>query len=220
MPALFFSLALLGLAAVDLTGIAAMPVLLLQKNPYRRCLIFLGGSFFSLMVTGLLFARGFGADVLRFESAHSWLVPGAEAVAGLMLVGIALVMVWQLRAGKLSTEPSKGIVKRLQLGNWQLFAFGMLLVMLQSVVDVVFVVAMIHIGQLQLSGLLLVAAVATYAVAALVLQLAVVLAYKISPPARREMTLRSVHTLLTKYANQVVVSVSLLLGCVLLIIAA
>jgi hypothetical protein len=217
---LFLSVALLGLFAIDPIGIAAMPILLLQKNPFRRSFIFLGGSFVSLMVMGLLFARGFGAVVLRFESTNTWFVPSIEAVAGLVLLSIAGTVFWRMKTGKLSVEPPKTMVKRLQLGNWQLFILGALLVTVQSIVDVVFVIAMIRVGQLSLPTITLAAAVATYATTALILQFAVVAAYKLTPPKRRAKTLDKVHSLLVKYANQALIGVSFLLGCVLLVIAA
>jgi hypothetical protein len=197
-----------------------MPILLLQGNPFRRSFIFLGGSFVSLMVMGLLFARGFGAVVLRFENSHTWFVPTVEAVSGLVLLSIAGTVFWRMKTGKLSVEPSDAMVKRLQLGNWQLFILGALLVMVQSIVDVVFVIAMIRVGQLRLTAITLWAAVATYATAALVLQLAVVAAYKLAPPQQRAKTLDKVHGLLIKYANQALVAVSFLLGCLLLVLAA
>jgi len=214
---LLLSLGLLGLSAVDPVGIAAMPLLLTQKNPFARSLLFLGGSFTALMVMGLLFAQGFGTVVVRFEATRSWLVPGIEVAAGVVLLGIAGTLLWRMKTSRLSVEkPSDAIVKRLQLGNGQLFLFGAGLVAVQSIVDVVFVVAMIHAGQLHLSGFALVTAVGTYAVTALVLQLAVVMAYWITPRKQRAQTLGKVHHLLTRYANQTIMTISLLLGCALL----
>ena len=215
----YVSLALLGLSAVDPIGIAAMPILLLQRNPYRRSFVFLGGSCLSLMVMGLLFARGFGLMVLRFENAHSWFVSSIEAIGGVVLLGIAAAVFWRLKAGKSSVEPSEAMTQRLHLGSWQLFGLGALLVAVQSVVDVVFVIAMIRVGQLHLRVVTLSAAVATYAIAALALQLAVVAAYASTPPGHRAKTLDTVRRLLVKYANQALVAVSFLLGCALLVLA-
>jgi hypothetical protein len=220
MLGVFVSLALLGLSAIDPIGIAAMPVLLLQAHPFRRSFIFLSGSFVSLMVMGLLFSRGFGAIVLKFENTNPWFVPSAEVIAGLVLLGIAGTMVWRIKAGKLSVEPADSMLKRLQLVSWQLFIFGFLLVAVQSLVDVVFVIAMIRIGQLHLKIITLLAAVATYSVMALLWQGAVVAAYKLAPSKQRIKTLDRVHRLLTKYANQATIGVSFLLGCALLILAA
>lgn len=216
---LFISLALLGLSAIDPVGIATMPILLLQKNPFMRSFVFLGGSFVSLMVMGLLSARGFGAIVLSFDNSHTWFVPAVETVAGLVLLAIAGTVFWRLKTGKILVEPSDTMLKRLQLGSWQLFILGALLVAVQSIVDVVFVVAMVHIGQLHLPIIALTAAIATYASAALILQFAVVAAYKLTPPKQRAKTLDRVHNLLVKYATQALISASFLLGCALLVIA-
>jgi fumarate reductase subunit D len=217
---LFISLALLGLAAVDPIGIAAMPVLLVQPQPYRRSFVFLGGSWVSLMVMGVLFARGFGTVVLRFEQSHTWFVPAAEAFAGVVLLVIAVTLFYKNKAGKLPAEPSGAMRRRLRLGNWQLFGLGAVLVAIQSVVDVVFVIAMIRVGQLHQPGVRLVAAVATYAVAALVLQIAVIVAYWQAPARQKQQTLDLVHRLLAKYANEAVIGVSFVLGCALLLLAA
>lgn len=219
MFSLFFSLALLGLSAIDPIGIAAMPVLLLQKKPFARSFVFLGGSFISLMVMGLLFSKGLGRAVLHFENAHGWFISSVEAVAGVLLLSIAGTLLWRLRTGKASVDPSASMVHRLRLNNRRLFVLGATLVAIQSVADVVFVIAMIRIGQLKLSDVTLTAAVATYAVAALVFQFAVVAAYKLAPPKQRAMTLDTVHRLLTRYANQTLIGVSFVLGCVLLALA-
>jgi hypothetical protein len=217
--ALFTYLALLGISAIDPIGIAAMPILLLQKQPVKRSFIFLGGSFVSLIGIGLLFAKGFGQTILNFEKFHSWFVPGVEVVAGLTLLSIVGTLLWRMKTGRLSIDPPASMVKRLQLGNWQLFIVGALLVAFQSTVDVVFVIAMIRVGQLRLSNITLTAAVVTYAVTALVLQLSVVVAYMLTSPKRRAQTLDKVHNLLVKYANQALIGVSFLLGCVLLVLA-
>jgi hypothetical protein len=220
LPGLFISLALLGLAAIDPIGIAAMPILLVQQQPLRRSCIFLSGSFVSLVTMGLLFARGFGTIVLRFEKSNDWFVPSVEAIAGIILLAIAIT-VWRcLRTNKSLIEPSPTMVRRLRLGNWQLFILGAVLVAIQSVIDIVFVIAMIRVGQLRLALPTQVAAIITYALAALVLQVAVVVAYRLTPTRQRAQTLVVVHRLLAQYADQAVVAVSLVLGCALLLLAA
>jgi len=220
MFGLFVSLALLGLSAIDPIGIAAMPILLLQKKPFMRSFIFLGGSFVSLTVMGFLFARGFGAIFLSFENSHTWFMPSMEAIAGLVLLDIAGIVFWRMKSGKLSVEPSSAVTKRLQLGGWQLLMLGALLVAVQSILDVVFVIAMIRVGRLHLPTLALLAAIVTYAIAALVLQFAIVAAYRLAPPNQRAKTLDRVHVLLVRYADKALVGVSFLLGCALLVIAA
>jgi Ca2+/Na+ antiporter len=220
MLSLYVALVLLGLAAIDPIGLAIMPVLLQQKNPYKRSFIFLGGSFASLMVMGLLFAKGFGEIILHFDKTYSHLVPSLEIAAGVILLIIAAYVFWRSRAGKLQIKPSLSILKRLRLNNRQLFSAGMILVAIQSIADVVFVVAMIRIGRLNLSFATLLLAVLIYALAALILQLIIIAAYRLSPSHQRTAMLDKVHLLLTKYANQAIMVVSLILGCGLLIVAA
>jgi hypothetical protein len=213
------ALVLLGLVAIDPIGIAIMPILLLQRRPYQRSLVFLSGSFISLLVMGLLFAKGFGAIILHFTASFSRLVPSLEAAAGILLLIIAGVVYWQSRAGRLQYQPSPYIVKHLRLNNWQLLAAGAGLVAVQSIADVVFVVAMIRIGKLNLHFLTLAAAVMTYAIAALVLQIAIVLSYKLTPTQRQTNTLNTVRHWLKAYSNQLLIAVSLILGLILLVIA-
>lgn len=214
---LFVSVVLLGLAAIDPLGIAAMPVLLVQQRPFARSFAFLSGSFVSLMVMGVVLAQGFGVRVLRFERLHAWLVPAVQLVAGVVLMGIAAVVFWQLKRGKLSTEASSKFKKRLSLNELHLFALGAAIVAVQSILDVVFVIAMIRIGQLHLSSVILWAAVATYGVAALILQAAVIVAYGLTSAKRKQQTLNKVRSMLAAYGNQAVVSVTLVLGCGLLV---
>jgi hypothetical protein len=217
MFGLLLALAVLGLVSIDPIGIAAMPVLLVQGRPFRRSATFLGGSFAALMVIGWLFARGLGAKVLQFEDSHSWLLPAVEIAAGLVLIGIAATLLWRAKTGQLSVEPSHRLTQRLEMGSWQLFGLGAVLVSIQSVADVVFMIAMIRVGQLNLSNFGLAAAVASYSLAALVLQLSVVAAYRLAPPKQRDRTLAKIHRLLALYANQALIFVSFLLGAGLLV---
>lgn len=219
MFGLFISLALLGLSAIDPVGIAAVLILLHQEHPFERSFMLLSGSFISLMVMGLLFAEGLGQAVLHFEKSHPLLLPAMEVIAGITLLGIAMTLLWRMRTGKLSVNPPAAMIKQLRVGNWQLLTAGALLVAIQSTLDVVFVVAMIRVGQFQLHAILLSTAVATYAVAALALQLIVVLAYKLSPPKQRMKTLANMHRLLVRYADQVLIGVSSILGCILIVLA-
>ncbi|MEO8105198.1 MAG: GAP family protein [Candidatus Saccharibacteria bacterium] len=217
MLGLLTPLAILGLLAIDPIGIAVMPILLSQKNPYGRSFAFLSGSFGALVLAGLLFAIGFGTKVLGIESAHAWLVPGSEIIAGALLLFLAARLLWLLEKGRLTTEPSDNLVQRLRLSIWHLLILGAILVVLQSMVDVVFVIAMIHIGQLHLAVASLLTAVSTYAIAALLLQLAIVGAYWVTPRKQKLQTLGKVHRLLARFANQAVIGTSLFLGSALLI---
>ena len=213
---MYITLAVLGVSAIDPIGLAAMPLLLLQKHPLRRCFIFLAGSFVSLMIMGLVFAQGFGTAVLHFQTRYPHFVTTTEAAAGILLVILAIVLFWRYKKG-LSTSHTPGVlVASLERAGWQLFIAGALLVAVQSVVDVVFLIAMIHIGQLHAHFITLIAGVATYTMAALLLQLSIVMVYTLSSPQNKEKSLRIVRHLLEKYADQLLIGVSFLLGCVLL----
>jgi hypothetical protein len=209
MVSVFISLAVLGLSAVDPVGIAVMPIILVQERPYRRAFIFLGGSFVSLMVAGVLFAKGLGQATLRFEQSHAWLVPGAEVVAGVLLLAIAAVVFVRFKTGKSAVEPSA------RTHRWA----GALLVAVQSIVDVVFAVAMVRIGQLTLSGIMLLTAVATYALSSLLFQAAVVGTIKVAPAHQKTAALDAIQVTLTKYGNQSLIVVSVVLGLGLLALA-
>lgn len=167
------------------------------------------------MAMGLLFAKGLGGTVLKFERGHAWFVPTIEIVAGVILLIIALAAYVQLKAGKTSVEPSWRTRRWLQLGSWQLFLLGALLVAVQSIIDVVFVIAMVRVGQLQLSGLMLVVAIATYTLAALLLQIGVVGAFRFAPARQKAKVLDTVRALLVKYSNQALIIVSLALSLIL-----
>jgi Sap, sulfolipid-1-addressing protein len=216
---LLIAVALLGLAAIDPIGIAAMPLLLVQKHPYRRSAAFLSGSFSSLVLMGLLFAKGFGQRVLHFEDHHTWLVPGIELLAGLILLGIAATVFWRQRTQPAATEPSARLQKHLKLSGIHLFLIGAALVAIQSVVDVVFVIAMIRVGQLHLSTPSLLVTVSTYAIAALAIQLLVVAVFRLSPANAKEQTLQKVHLLINRYANQLLIGISFVLGSGLIVVS-
>jgi hypothetical protein len=212
MFALFLSLSLLGLAAVDPIGIAVMPLLLSQKRPLTRSFIFLTGSFVALISMGLVFARGLGEIILQLETSCTWLVPTVEAAAGFILLTVAFYLFRQTKKNEYSGQLSQFIVRRLQLSSWQLFIVGALIVTVQSIVDVVFVVAMIQIGTLHLPIFLQIAGIATYAIAALVLQLAIVVAYVFTPNKQRTELFSTIHRLATRHTYHIIIAVSVLLG--------
>jgi hypothetical protein len=212
MFGLFLSLSLLGLAAVDPIGIAVMPLLLSQKHPLTRSFIFLFGSFIALISMGLVFSRGLGEIILRLETTYTWLVPAVETAAGFILLAIAFYLFRQTRTKEYSGQPSQFIVRRLQLGSWQLFIVGALIVTVQSIVDVVFVVAMVQVGTLHLPTLVQFAGITTYAIAALLLQLAIIVAYLLTPIKRRTALFSTIHSLVTRHAYRIVIVISILLG--------
>jgi hypothetical protein len=220
MIGLYISLALLGLSAIDPVGIGIMQVLLTQKKPYQRSFVFLLGSFVSLMILGILFARGLGKIVLNFEHNNHWFIPTVEVVAAILLLVVALVSYLELRKGNTKTEPSKRIKNWLKLNDWILFFAGAVLVAAQSVFDVVFVVAMIKSGQYGLSNIVLFGAIAVYAIAALIFQIAIVMIYRFTPVNKQTETLASIKKKVPKYSYQGLIFVSIVLSAVLFTLAA
>ncbi len=217
MYGLFLSLFLLGLSAIDPVGIAAMPVLLAQKHPLARSILFLFGSFVTLVVMGLVFAQGFGLIVLQFEMMYPWIVPAIEITAAIFLFLVAAVSLRDLKTDKNNSVLSKFIWKGLQLNGWQLFLLGAVIVSIQSLIDVVFIIAMIHVQQLHLSTGLLVLSVLTYAVAALCIQFLIVVAYQLTAAKRRAAILVRVNDITARYGAKSVIVISFLFASALLV---
>jgi hypothetical protein len=217
MNSFILSLGLLGLLAVDPVGIAAMPVLLLQKQPFKRSLVFLLGSFVSLIVMGLAFVYGLGVAVLRFEAGLPWLVPVIEIAGSVVLFILAVIVAWRQHSGRNVVGVSKSILRWLQLKNWQVFTLGAVIVGLQSMIDVVFVVAMIHVEQLHPATGYILTAVTIYAVGALLIQAAIVMAYIWTPAGKRTVIIDATNRLLARYAGNAVIVLSVLLGAALLL---
>jgi hypothetical protein len=215
MLELYISLALLGLTAIDPVGIGAMLILLVQKHPYKRSFVFLAGSFTSLMVMGLLFAKGLGRIVQTYEHNNSWFVPGIEVVAAVVLLIVAVTVYVRLKTNAVVVKPSHKVQKWLQMGNGQLFLFGAGLVAGQSVIDVVFIIAMVRTGQFSLSDVLLVGAVATYALAALLFQAIIILVFKLTPTRQRTRMVNAMQVSVAKYSSQALIIISLSLSFIL-----
>ena len=213
---LYITLILIGLTAIDPIGLGSMPLLLSQKQPYKRCAVFLSGSMSSMIIMGLLFAKGLGRAILRFEHRNHWLVPSVGFTAAAILFILAGVIYWQLRSGKQMVEPGEKTRKWLALNSIHLFLLGLLVVAGQSVIDVVFIVVMIRVGQLRIPDIELVGAVLTYAVAALASQIAIVLAFRLAPEDKKAKLLKTVHTLLYKYSYRVIFLLSLVIGSAML----
>lgn len=217
MTGIFVSLFLLGLAAVDPVGIAAMPVLLLQRRPLMRSVVFLLGSFVALMAMGVAFAQGLGGVILEQQARYSWLMPVIEAVAGLALLIVVVWLIVRLRAHALVSKPSPSLLRHLQEGYWQLFGFGAIIVTVQSIVDVVFVIAMVHTGALHAGLFVSTLAAMVYALAALLIQIGVVVAYSLTPQKLKRRILDHVQMLIERYAHHSVIGISLVLGCGLIV---
>ena len=107
------------------------------------------------------------------------------------------------------------MAKRLLLPIPLLWLFGFLLVTIQSIIDVVFLVAMVETGTRQLPFLPLLLAVTTYTIAALLLQVLVIVVYMALPHAKRAAAMTKFNTLLESHGELVAGIISLVLGIAL-----
>ena len=220
MLVFYLSLFMLGLTEFDPIGLIAVPLILGQKNYYRRITAFLLGGFLSLMVMGLLFAKGLGKALISFEHSNSWFLPTIEYVAAVVLFIVAGVAYWSLKSGKLSIEPGKKTRQWLKLNAIHLFIIGFILVVGQSLIDVVYIIAMIKIGQFHISNFQLVGGITTYSFGALVVQLVIVIIFMLAPKDQRDKLLVKIKDTVIKYSYKIVVVISLILGLILLALAA
>lgn len=215
-------MAALGIAAFDPVGLAAMPVLLAQPSGVRRAWTFVIGSVSALMLMGVGFATGLGGPLLRFSKKYPWLDASIELAAAVVLIGIGVWLV--LRARRAAAEGGESLTgesftKRLQLPLPLLFAFGFALVVVQSLVDVVFLVAMVEMGTRALGISEVVVAVAVYTAAALLLQVLVVVGYQLLPATKRDGALDGFNSVLERRGELIAGILSLLLGVVLAVIS-
>jgi threonine/homoserine/homoserine lactone efflux protein len=214
---LFLELAGLGLSAFDPIGVAVVILLLTQPNGVRRAWAFLLGSIASLMVLGWLVATGLGRPILRFREQYPWLDTAFELAVGVVLVGVGVVLLRRAKAGG-GLEP-EFITSRLRVPTPLLVVLGFLLVTVQNALDAVFVVAMVETGQRNLSGPETLLAVAVFTVAAVLVQVLLVLTYQLLPAERREATLDRFNTMLEMRGEQVAGWLALGLGAVLLVVS-
>ncbi len=212
---LLASIGFLGLAAVDPVGIAVMPVLLTQPNGIRRSVWFLVGSAMGITVLGVAFAIGAGHVMLRLTRDYPWLEPSVEIACGVLFAGFGLYLWWQQRHGDTGPEVSDGLRRRLNLTGGKLFGFGAGLVVVQSLLDVVFIVAMVNVGAKNLPVLEVLLAVLVYAAAALILQTAIVAAYTAAGPERRIVVADSVTGWLDRNGTKAAIIASIGVGLVL-----
>ncbi len=215
MLSLLVSLGFLGLAAVDPVGVAVMPLLLTQPHGIRRSVWFLAGSAMGIMVLGVAFAIGAGHVMLRVTKEYPWLEPAVEIACGVLFAGFALYLWWQQRQGRGTPEVSGTLRRRLDLPGVSLFGFGAILVVVQSLLDVVFIVAMVNVGAKNLPVVEVVFAVLVYAAAALAIQTAIVAAYVWAGPQRRDAVTGRVTGWLDRYGAQAAIIAGLGVGAVL-----
>lgn len=217
MVELFVTMAGLGLAAVDPIGIGLVLILLTQKQALLRSTTFLLGSCLSLILMGFVFANSFGAIILRTEQHHYWLAPGFQILIGLLLLGFSIYSWIQLKTKQRREETPKLLLRYTKARTVILFLFGFILVVLQSLVDGVFIVAMVRAGSLHPSIVELLAALTVYALAAILLQIIIVVAYAFSPIKKRKIVLDRAQRILNNYGQTVVIILGFLLGTALII---
>lgn len=209
----------LGISAFDPVGLAAMPILLAQPRGVTRAWTFLAGSVAALMLLGVAFASGLGGPIVRFSKQYPWLNPTIELVAAVILILIGGWLLWHARvtarSGAGASLASDSFVKRLKLPVGLLFVFGFLLVTVQSLVDVVFLVAMVEMGTRALGLLATTLAVGVYTIAALALQILVVVGYQLMSAERRGAALTSFNDFLERRGEWIAGWLTLLLGVVL-----
>ena len=213
--ALLFKLFWLGLGAFDVIGIAAMPILLAQPNGVRWAWIFVSGSAVALMALGWAFAYGLGKPLVKFNNEYPWVQHAIELTAGVILIGLGIWLVRRGRGGSSEALTPDSMARRLLLPIPLLWLFGFLLVTIQSIIDVVFLVAMVETGTRQLPFGPLLLAVTTYTVAALLLQVLVIIVYMALPHAKRAAAMTKFNTLLESHGELVAGIISLVLGVAL-----
>ena len=91
----------------------------------------------------------------------------------------------------------------------------MILVILQSLLDVVFIVAMVNVGAKNLPVFEVVVAVLVYATAALAVQIAIVAAYAWAGPERRARVADTVTAWLDRYGQLAAIVAAIGVGAVL-----
>jgi hypothetical protein len=212
---LVVSLGFLGLAAVDPVGIAVMPLLLTQPNGIRRSTWFLLGSVLGIITLGVVFVIGAGRIMLRLTTDYPWLEPGIEIVSGVLFAGFGFYLWWRRRHGDAGPEVSDSLRRRLNLSGGKLFGFGAGLVVVQSLLDVVFIVAMINVGARNLPALEVLIAVVVYAAAALTFQIAIVAAYAMAGPQRRTVVADAVTGWLDRHGTTTAIIAAIGVGAVL-----
>ncbi len=216
---LFGEMVALGLGAFDPVGLAAMPILLSQSRGVRRAWTFILGSITAILVLGIAFASGLGRPIVTFSKQYPWLNSAIELGAAAILMGIGVWLLWHARkvarSGSGESLASESFTKRLELPLALLFVFGFLLVTVQSMVDVVFLVAMVEMSTRELAFLGTALAVGVYTLAALALQIIVVVAYQLLSADRRDAALVKFNAYLDSHGELIAGVLTLLLGTVL-----
>lgn len=208
----------LGLSAFDPIGVAVVILLLAQPSGVVRAWAFLIGSIASLMLLGWIVASGLGRPIVKFREAYPWLDTAFELVVGIVLVVVGMTLLRRARSGGGGLEP-EFITRRLRVPTPLLAVLGFLLVTVQNILDAVFIVAMVETGQRLLDVLQTLLAVSIFTVAAVLVQVLLVLAYQFMPAARRKASLDGFNRLLERRGEQVAGWLALALGAILLVVS-
>lgn len=216
--AFLLELAGLGLSAFDPIGVAVVILLLAQPNGVVRAWAFLIGSIASLMTLGWMVATGLGRPILRFREQFPWLDTAFELAVGIVLIGVGLALLRRAKSDGAGLEP-EFITRRLRLPTPMLAVAGFVLVTIQNALDAVFVVAMVETGQRMLNGPRTLLAVTVFTIAAVFVQVLIIVIYQLLPTERREATLDGFNRLLEKRGEQVAGWLALGLGTVLVVMS-
>ena len=212
----FLELAGLGLSAFDPIGVAVVILLLAQPNGVVRAWAFLAGSIASLMGLGWLVATGVGRPILKFREQFPWLDTAFEIAVGVLLIGVGLALLRRAKTGDGGLEP-EFITRRLRLPTPLLVVAGFVLVTIQNALDAVFVVAMVETGQRMLDGPRTLLAVTVFTIAAVFVQVLIVVIYQFLPAERRSATLDGFNRVLEQRGEQVAGWLAVGLGGLLLV---
>lgn len=221
VTAVFLSLAILGLIAVDPIGIAVTLIILVQKKPIARSLSFIAGSFSILIILGYLISRYLGKYVYKVASNYHWIITLIELASGLILLLISLYL--YIKSSKSNYKklysPSLKLINRLNLGYIHLFFIGVAVVSIQSLADVVFILAMTRLGSLKLSNINLSLGLLIYAISSLLIQCLIIFVFSITPSKNKKKVINKASVLLEKYTNKLIIMISFILGIILLFTA-
>ena len=209
---MLWQLSALGIASIDAVGIAAMPLLLHEKHGATKAFAFLAGSFLTLFVLGVLFTTGLGHFFSRWTSTHPQIESIMQLLSGLGLLATAGYIAWRARSGSDSDPPSAVLRKRVMLGTRRTLMFGVGLTAVQSVIDFVFLIAMVNASSKGLALWQLAICVSGYAIGALIVQIAILAVYWIAPNERREAVVMAIMDWVTPREVPIAIVISLLVG--------
>lgn len=217
MAAILLQLMALGFISLDPVGIAAMPMLLAQQRGLLKALSFLAGSFVAMVVAGVILANGAGLVLVKITKEDPKLEPTVEMISGLILLVTAAVIVLRARnKTHVANPPPPELSKNMSLSPPRLFLYGVVIVILQSLVDIVFVLAMVNTGTKKFELYIDVFLVSCYAFAALAVQIVIVVLYLVAPSETRGPILENVERWITLRKVPLAAGAATLVGLLLM----